>query len=87
MLLFSGTAFARGGSGMSVTPVAWHEEATYRLPVRVWRDMMDLYFPNSGWVTVSRPVLDALGRFKASRALPTWDHTLEALLKEAGEEV
>ena len=87
VLLFSGTAFARDGSGMSVTPVAWHEEATYRLPVRVWRDMMDLYFPNSGWITVSRPVLDALGRFKAARALPTWDHALEALLKEAGEEL
>ena len=48
---------------------------------------MDRYFPNSGWVTVSRPVLDALGRFKAARALPTWDQTLEALLKEAGEEL
>ena len=58
VLLFSGTTFVRRGDGLSVTPVAWHEEATYRLPVRVWRDMMDLYFPNSGWVTVSRPVLD-----------------------------
>ena len=87
VLLFSGTAFARSGSAMSVTPVAWHEEASYRLPVRVWREMMDLYFPNSGWITVSRPVLDALGRFKAARALPTWDHALEALLKEAGEDI
>jgi Family of unknown function (DUF6084) len=87
VLLFSGTTFARNGTGMSVAPVAWHEEAAYRLPVQVWRDMMDLYFPNSGWVTVSRPVLDALGRFKAARALATWDHTLEVLLKEAGEEV
>ena len=48
---------------------------------------MDRYFPNSGWLTVSRPVLDALSRFKASRALITWDQTLEVLLEEAGEEV
>ena len=67
-------------------PVAWHEEASFRLPVRVWRDVMDRYFPNSGWVRLSPETLDALTRFKAARALPTWDETLEQLLKEAGEE-
>ena len=55
VLLFSGTTFVRRGDGLSVTPVAWHEEAAYRLPVRVWRDMMDIYFPNSGWVTREPP--------------------------------
>jgi hypothetical protein len=86
VLLFSGTAFTRGDAGFNAAPVAWHEEASFRLPVRVWRDVMDLYFPNSGWVRVSRETLDALTRFKASRALPTWDHAFEQLLKEAGED-
>ncbi len=86
VFLFSGTTFTRGDAGMSVAPVAWHEEASYRLPVQVWRDMMDLYFPNSGWLMVSRATLDTLTRFKAARALPTWDHVIEQLLKEAGEE-
>ena len=35
---------------------------------------------------MSRDTLDALTRFKAARALPTWDHVVERLLKEAGEE-
>ena len=48
--------------------------------------MMDLYFPNSGWLMLSRDTLDALTRYKAERALPTWDHVVEQLLKEAGEE-
>jgi hypothetical protein len=86
VLLFSGTTFVRGDAGLSVAPVAWHEEASFRLPVAVWRDMMDLYFPNSGWLMVSRDTLDALTRFKAARALPTWDQVVEQLLKEAGEE-
>jgi hypothetical protein len=86
LLLFSGTAFGATGSGMSVAPLAWHEEASYRLPVRVWHDMMDCYFPNSGWLMVGRDTLDALTRFKSARALPTWDHALEQLLVEAGEE-
>jgi hypothetical protein len=33
-----------------------------------------------------RDTLDALQRYKARRALPTWDHALESLLKEAGEQ-
>ena len=52
---------------MNVAPVAWHAEATFRLPVAVWRQMMDLYFPNSGWLMLSRDTLDALTRFKADR--------------------
>jgi hypothetical protein len=86
LMLFSGTTFVRAGGGLNVTPVAWHEDASFRMPLAVWRATMDRYFPNSGWVTVSRPVLDSLSRFKARRALATWDQTLEALLKEAGEE-
>ena len=35
---------------------------------------------------LSRDTLDVLTRFKAARALPTWDHVIEQLLKEAGEE-
>lgn len=87
ILLFSGTTFSHAETGMVVSPVAWHAEAAYRLPVSVWRELMDRFFPNSGWLTVGRPVIDALARFKAGRALATWDQTIEALLKEAGEDV
>jgi hypothetical protein len=84
LLLFSGTTFVHAAEGLMVTPVAWHEEAAFRLPVRVWRETMDLYFPNQGWVTLSRETLDLLARYKAERGLATWDHVVERLLKEAG---
>ena len=87
LLLFSGTIFTRGELGFAAEPVSWNMEASYRMPVSVWRGVMDLYFPNSGWLRVSRETLDALQRFKASRALPTWDQTLELLLKHAGEDI
>ena len=54
------------------------------LPVPVWRDLMDLYFPNSGWIRLRRDTIDALSRYKADRALPTWEDAFELLLKEAG---
>ena len=69
--------------GCSVAPVAWHADTTFRLPVAVWRQTMDVYFPNSGWVMLSRDVLDKLTEYKASRALASWDLTVEHLLKEA----
>ena len=85
LLLFSGTVFTKGSSGFSVGQVPWHKEAAYRLPVSVWREIMDRFFPGAGWIRVRRDTLDALQRFKAVRALPTWDDALEALFKEAGE--
>ncbi|GHE26769.1 hypothetical protein GCM10017673_31000 [Streptosporangium violaceochromogenes] len=83
LLLFSGTVFARSGEGFTVGQIPWRCETRHRLPVAVWRELMDLYFPQSGWLRLRRDVLRSLHRFKSERALATWDETLEALLKEA----
>ena len=83
LLLFSGTVFTRGQTGFSVEPVPWEKEAPFRLPVRVWRDLMDHYFPGSAWIRLRRESFDALHRFKGRRALATWDDAVEALLHEA----
>jgi hypothetical protein len=86
LLLFNGTVFARGQTGFSVEPVPWAKEAPFRLPVAVWRELMDRYFPDSAWIRLRRESFDALHRFRGERALPTWDDAVEALLREAREE-
>jgi hypothetical protein len=86
ILLFSGTVYTRGETGFSAEPLSWSAEASYKLPVSVWRGMMDLYYPNSGWIRVQCDTLDSLQRFRAYRGLPTWDQAFEQLLKEAGED-
>jgi hypothetical protein len=83
LLLFSGTVFVANGDGFSVELVPWSAEASYRMPVSIWRELADVHFPNSAWLRCSRQTLDELSAFKAKRALPTWDSTLEALLAEA----
>jgi hypothetical protein len=83
LLLFSGTVFLDTGAGFSVELVPWSAEASYRMPVSVWRDLVNAHFPGSAWLRCSRETLDALSDFKARRALPTWDATLLALLAEA----
>ena len=85
LLLFSGTVFVATGEGYSVELVPWSAEASYRMPVSVWRDLVNAHFPGSAWLRCSRQTLDELSAFKAKRALPTWDATLAALLAAAGE--
>jgi hypothetical protein len=87
LLLFSGTVFVANGDGFSVELVPWSAEASYRMPVSTWRELVDIHFPNSAWLRCSRETLDELSVFKAQRALPTWDATLGALLAEARQAV
>lgn len=84
-LLFNGTAFSQGGNGFRVEPVAWACEATYRLPVAVYRDVMDRFFPNSAWLRLRRDSFDALARFRSGRGLPSWEEAIEVLLDAAGD--
>lgn len=85
ILLFSGTIFGDGKNGMWIEQVPWHAEARYRMPVAVWRDMMDSHFPGSGWLRLRRDTIDALAGFRAARALPTWDDAVIAVLDAARE--
>jgi Family of unknown function (DUF6084) len=84
LFLFNGSVFAKAQTGLRVSQLAWHKDATYRMPVRVWRALMDMYFPNSGWLRLHRDTLDELLKFKASNALLTWEQVIEVLLEAAG---
>ncbi|MEV5310962.1 DUF6084 family protein [Streptomyces sp. NPDC052610] len=84
LLLFSGTAFT-GAGGFHVEPVPWDREASVRMPVKTWREMVDQHFPGSGWLRLPRDVLDALLAYRSRNALPSWQATVERLLAEAGE--
>jgi hypothetical protein len=83
LLLFSGTVFASTDGRLAVQQVPWSKEAPYRLPLTTWRAAVDAHFPDSAWIKLTTATLDDLLRFKTSRALPTWDATLSALLDSA----
>jgi len=87
LLLFSGTVFTQpaDGEGFSVELVPWSSEASFRLPVSVWHEVVEIHFPGSAWLRCGRDTMDALAAFKSARALPTWDATLSALLATAGQ--
>jgi hypothetical protein len=85
VLLFSGTVFTRAGTGISVTQVPWDKEASYRMPVRVWRDMMDRHFPGSQWLRLDRDAVAALAHYKGTRGLTSLEDAVTSLLAEAGQ--
>ena len=80
--LFSCTIFyaSGGGEGLQVTQISWEKEAAFKLPVSVWKKMMDVYYPNSAWLCLPRDAFDRLARFKSEHMLPTWEATIEKLL-------
>jgi len=81
--LFSGTLFYAGAGGqLQAARISWEGDAEYRMPVRVWRETMDYYFPGSAWLRLDKERFDALCAYKARHAIPTWDATVDALLAE-----
>ena len=86
--LFSGTVFYRGATGaLQVALISWEKEAKFRLPVQVWREMMDHYFPNSAWLRIRKDTFDRLYEYRTRNTLLNWERTLEGLLNAAEKEV
>ncbi len=88
-VLFSGTVFYKGtDDALQVAQVPWDREANYRLPVSVWREMMDMYYPNTAWLCLRRDAFEQLSRYKMRHGLPTWEQAItRALAAEQAEEV
>lgn len=81
-LMFSGTVFYEGGErGLQAVQIPWDREAHFRLPVSVWDEMMEHYYPNSAWLRLRRDVFERLYSYKLRRGIPTWEQAIESLMK------
>jgi hypothetical protein len=87
-LMFSGTVFYNDHEGsLRVAPISWDKETRFRLPLKVWQDMMDLYYPNLAWLSLRRDVFELLHEYKVRHGIPSWEQTIEKILAEAGDTV
>ena len=81
--LFSGTVFYAGEDGcLQAAPISWNKEASFRLPIQTWQEMIACYFPNTNWLTLHQSVFDRLYDYKQSHGLPTWEQTIDQLLTD-----
>lgn len=83
VFLFSGTVFTRGLNGFGVENVPWDCESRYEIPVTVWRDMIEHYFPNTGWLRLSRETMESLAHYKSVRGMTSWEEAVESLLAKS----
>jgi hypothetical protein len=84
-LLFSGTIFYIDDDGaLRATRIPWTNEARYRLPVSVWKEMIERYYPNQAWLCLERDAFQQLHEYKRRRGIPTWEQAIEELLSRAG---
>jgi hypothetical protein len=86
--MFSGTVFyADPEGGLKVAPISWDKETKFRMPLAVWKDMMDHYYPNSAWLCLRRDVFEQLQHYKSQHGIPTWEQVFQALLAQPEEVV
>ncbi len=86
--LFSGTIFYEGEAGnLQIAQISWSKEATYRLPVALWREAIEASFPNTAWIRMRKDVFDDLYKYKTRYGLPTWEEVFVRLLRAGSEEV
>ena len=80
-VMFSGTLFYESANGaLQISQVPWDRECIYRLPVSVWKDMMEMHHPNSAWLCLRRDTFEQLYNYKIRHGLPTWEQAIARAL-------
>jgi hypothetical protein len=78
----------KGDDGvLQIAQIPWDREANFKLPIAIWKEMMDTHFPNSAWLSLRRDTFEQLYEFKVRHGLPTWEQAIERALAAAETEV
>ena len=80
-LHFNGMVYYPGeDGGLQIVLLPWSNSIGFRMPVRVWQETIEHYYPGTAWVGLRAETLEALQRAKLQRGLATLDATVTALL-------
>lgn len=83
-LHFNGIVYYRGEDGaLQMSLVPWNRSIDFRLPVSVWRETIEHYYPNTTWIAVRGETFEALSREKLRRGAATLDACVADLLEES----
>lgn len=81
--IFKGSVFYKGSEDtIQVTPVPWEKEASYNMPVSLWNNLREAYFPDSKYLRVPHELFDKLYAYKTKSIHPTINKCLESLVDE-----
>jgi hypothetical protein len=83
-LHFNGTVYyPNDEGGLQMVLVPWSRSIGYQMPVEVWRETVEHYYPNTAWVALRSETLNALERERVRTGLPTYDACVQRLLERA----
>ncbi len=80
-VMFSGTVFYAGPDGsLQIAQIPWDREVNFRLPVEVWKSVIDAYYPETAWLCLRRDIFMRLYDYKVRHGIPTWEQLVDRLL-------
>jgi hypothetical protein len=80
-LHFNGMVYyPREDGGLQMVLIPWSKSIDFRMPVSVWLQTIEHYYPGTAWVAVRSDTLEALQQEKLARGLATLDACVTALL-------
>lgn len=81
-LHFNGMIYYPGEEGgLQMVLIPWSKSIDFRMPVSVWRETIEHYYPRTAWIAVGSQTFEALQKEKLERGLATLDACVSALLK------
>jgi len=85
--MFSGSIFYRDAEGsLQIDQIPWSKECAHRLPVAVWRAMIEQYYPQSVWLCLQRDAFEELDLYRRRLGHPTFERALQSLLESHAPE-
>lgn len=83
---FSGQVVYESAGGNLESAGISDAQSCFELPISIWTEMMELYYPASVWLRLPRETFDRLYRYKIDAGIPTWEDVFERIVP-AGQEV
>jgi Family of unknown function (DUF6084) len=84
---FNGTIYyPRDDGSLQMVLVPWNKSIDFGMPVSVWRETIEHYYPNTNWIALASDTVDALRKAKLRRGVATFDACVQALLAEDADE-
>ncbi len=86
-LHFNGVVYYPGEhGGLQMVLVPWSRSIDFRMPIAVWRETIEHYYPATGWVALGTRTLERLERERVARGAPTFDACVAQLLAEGRQD-
>ncbi|MEP6645026.1 MAG: DUF6084 family protein [Acidobacteriaceae bacterium] len=86
-VMFSGTVFYADADGsMQITQIPWDREVNFRLPIEMWKGVIDAYYPETAWLCLRRDIFERLYDYKVRHGIPTWEQLIEKILPQGASQ-